>query len=299
MHTPSTEELRALVAVAEASSFTAAAKRLGLTTNAISLRIQRLETVIGVRLFVRTTRSVALTDEGERFVAQVAPLLTALELAQEDVRGGGSGLRGTVRIAIPGSAATGPFLRRLHGLFASHPALVIQARITNGYSDLAAEGLDIALVVGQAPASTFVGRRLGTVNWVLAAAPSYIDRRGRPTVPADLANHSCLRLYAHPAQTEWTLTDRRGREVSVPVGGSFEADDSRVLGDATYEGLGIGIRPQGECARAEKAGTLERVLPGHKFQPMDVYALLPKGRADIPRIAACLAILREVVKELA
>lgn len=89
-----------------------------------------------------------------------------------------------------------------------------------------------------------------------------------------------------------------GNEIVVPVSGPFEADDSRVLGDATYAGLGIGIRPQGECTRAEKAGALERVLPGHRFQPRDITALLPKGRSGIPRIAACLEALREAVEEL-
>ena len=96
-----------------------------------------------------------------------------------------------------------------------------------------------------------------------------------------------------------TVAEGRGREVSVRVGGGYEADDSRALGDATYAGLGIGVRPAGECARAEKDGRLERVLLGYRFRPLDVYALLPKGRVRIPRVAACLEALRAAVLELA
>jgi len=298
MHPPSLDELLAFVAVAEAGGFTAAAQRLGLTTNAVSLRIQKLEEALHVRLLVRTTRSVALTDEGERFLARIAPLLTAIEVAQEEVRGGIGEVRGAVRIAIPGAVATKPFLDRLNVLFNRHPGLVVQVRVGGATSNLAAEGLDIALHVGQVPETTFVGRRIGTVTWVLAAAPSYLAKFGRPKLPADLSKHRCLRLFAHPPQSEWIIVDRRGNEVVVPVSGPFEADDSRVLGDATYAGLGIGIRPQGECARAENAGLLERVLPGHRFQPLDITALLPKGRSGIPRIAACLDVLREAVQEL-
>ena len=93
--------------------------------------------------------------------------------------------------------------------------------------------------------------------------------------------------------------DRRGREVVAHVRGGYEADDSRALGDATYAGLGIGIRPAGECARAQREGRLERVLPGYRFQPLDVYALVSKGRLRVPRVAACLEALRAAVDELA
>lgn len=100
-------------------------------------------------------------------------------------------------------------------------------------------------------------------------------------------------------QDEWTLVDRRGRELTVPVCGGYEADDSRALGDATYAGLGIGVRPAGECDRAEQEGRLERVLPGYRFQSLDVYALVPKGRVRVPRVAACLEAIRAGVLELA
>ena len=295
----SLDELSAFVAVAQAGGFTPAGRRLRLTTNAVSLRIQKLEQTLGVKLFVRTTRRVALTNEGTRFLASVSKVLVDLETAQDDLRSDEELVRGTVRIAIPGAVATTPFFDRLRDLFAAHPALSVELRVTNQRVDLAAEGLDIALAVGQQPASTFVGRLLGKATWVLAASPGYLKRHGRPKTPGDLAQHQCLRLLAHPAQDEWALIDDKGREHVVPVTGGLVADDSRALGDATYAGLGIGVRPLAECARADKQGTLKRVLPTFRFRSLEVYALLPKGRARTPRVALCLEALRAAIVDLA
>ena len=295
----SLDELRALAAVYETGGFTSAGRRLALTTNAVSLRVQRLEQDLGVRLFTRTTRSVAPTEEGRTFYARVSRVLADLDEAEEELRPTSGGLRGTVRVAIPGALATTPLLARLRSLLDEHPALSIQTRVASGALDLVAAGVDIGVVVGQLPETTFVGRRLGRATWVLAAAPSYLNAHGRPQNPADLAEHRCLRLLASPPQDEWTLVDRRGREVVVGVHGSYEADDSRTLGDATYAGLGVGVRPAGECAKAQRDGRLERVLPGYRFQPLDIYALVPKGRLRVPRVAACLEALRSAVHELA
>lgn len=295
----SLDELRAFAAVYETGGFTAASKRLVLTTNAVSLRVQRLEQDLGVRLFVRTTRSVAPTEEGRTFYARVSRVLADLDEAEEALRPLEAGLRGTVRISVPGAIATTPLLERLRALLDEHPRLTIQTRVASGPVDLVAEGIDIGVIVGQLPETTFVGRLLGRATWVLAASPSYLSARGRPRTPSELSTHRCLRLLSSPPQDEWTLVDRRGREVVVEVRGGYEADDSRALGDATYAGLGIGVRPAGECARAEREGRLERVLPAYRFQPLDVYALVPKGRLRVPRVAACLDALRAAVDELA
>ncbi|MEL6298445.1 MAG: LysR family transcriptional regulator [Pseudomonadota bacterium] len=299
MPLPSLIDIEAFITVAETGSFTQAAARLGVSANAISLRVQRLERALRVKLFVRTTRHVALTDEGERYLARITPLLEEMRSAQEDMTTRGDAMRGTVRIAIPGGVATEPFLDRLASILEDHRQLSIQIAVKNFAPNVAMDGLDIAVVVGQLRDTSFVGRRLGQVTWALAAAPGYLARHGTPRTPADLAAHRCMRLLTHPPQTEWALFDKRGRETIVRIGGNFEADDSRLLGDATYHGLGIGLRPSGELKRAVKAGTLKPVLTGYKFQMLDVYALLPKGRAKLPRIAICLDALRTAIKEIA
>ncbi|MGD9602551.1 MAG: LysR family transcriptional regulator [Gammaproteobacteria bacterium] len=293
------EELQAFVAVADSGGFSPAAKRLQITTNAVSVRVRKLEHALGVQLFVRTTRSVSLTNEGTVFLERAATILADLESAQEAVLSGKTELRGTVRLAMPGAIATAPFLACIRELLDANPRLLIQARIINTPVSLAAEGLDIAVTVGAPADSSFIGRPLGRVRWVLVASPAYLAAHGTPRVPQDLARHRCLRLLAYPAQNDWTLVDRKGGKITVPIASGYEADDSRALGDAVYAGIGIGIRPMGELRSAQAAGQLVRVLPKYWFEPLEVFALVPRGRTSLPRIAACLEALRQAVAALA
>jgi DNA-binding transcriptional LysR family regulator len=297
-HHASLDELQAFVTLTETGSFTAAAKRLRLSTNAVSQRVRRIEARLGVALFVRTTRSVRLTPDGEALRASVVPLLSALEQAQDELRGRDARLRGRVRLAVPGALATLPLLARLRGLLDAHPELEVELRVVNRGPQLAAQGLDVAVWVGTPPDSGFVARKLGDVAWVLAAAPSYLDRRGRPRTPAELAHHRCLRFLDDPPQESWRLQGPAG-VVHVAVSGGFECDDSRTLGDATYEGLGIGLRPLGECTRAQLAGALERVLPDHHMAAIPVHALIAPGRARTQRITALIDVLRAALSQLA
>lgn len=294
----SLDDVRAFLAVAEAGGFTAAAPRLGVTTNAVSLRVRHLENALGVRLLARTTRSVGLTDEGRIYAQRAATAVAELEAVGTELRAGQSGVRGNVRIALPGALAVREFLTCMREVLGAHPHLSVQLRVANGPVALIAEGLDIVVVVGQPEDSTFVGRLLGQVSWVLVAAPAYLDRAGRPATPADLIGHECLRFLGSTPQREWSLVDERGTQLTCRVGGNFEADDSRTLGDAAYAGIGIGIRPHAECAQAVRLGLLEQVLPGYRFQPMDVYALVPAGRIRLRRVAACLEALRAGVAAL-
>ncbi len=292
-------DIDAFATVATTLSFTQAAERLGVSANAVSLRVRRLESVLRVRLFVRTTRHVALTDEGRRYLDRIVPLLEDMWEAQQEMAAASGSMSGTVSISLPAGVATGPFLDRLRAVLEEYGELGVQMRVRNQMTNSAADGADIALTVGGLPETSFVGRKLGTVTWVLAASPAYAERHGLPMEPQDLIRHRCLRLLSVPAQREWVLLNAEGEEIIAPVGGGFEADDSRFLGDAVYRGLGIGLRPRGEFAEAVNAGRLLPVLPGYVFQPLDVHAILPKGRAKLPRVAACLAALMEAVEAIA
>ena len=282
----SLDELRAFCAVAETRSFTAAAARLQVTTNGVSLRVRRLEEALGVRLFVRTTRHVSMTDEGVAVHKTMARMLDEIDALEAEIRPDRADLRGTVRIAMPAVLASGPFFAKLRELQDAHPELWVQTKVSNNPIMPSTEGLDIAIYVGRPPETALV------------AAPEYLRRHGRPTRPADLTRHRCLRLLTNPPQNEWTVVDARGREHTVPVGRGYEADDSRALGDAAYAGLGIGLRPAGEAARAAAQKQLEIVLPKFRFQPLEIHALLPQGRIRVPRVAACLQVLRDAVREL-
>lgn len=240
-----------------------------------------------------------MTEEGHAFLTRVTSVLTELESAEEAVRAGRFALAGTVRIAMPGVFATRLFLSRVRELRELDPRMLVQTRIVNSAIDQVAEGIDIALTVGTPKDSALIGYLLGSIRWVLVASPVYVEKHGLPVSPADLGQHRCLRLFTSPPQNQWKLVGRSGESVTVTVTSAYEADDSRTLGDAAYEGLGIGVRSLKECSRGVAEGRLVRVLPDYWFEPSDVYALVPRGRTRLPRVVACLDLLRAVVQELA
>ncbi len=301
------EQLRTFISVADTRSFSGAARTLQISTNGVSLRIRQLEQALRAKLFVRTTRSVSLTDEGRLLYTRAFRLLSDLDELQNELDPKSNEPRGTVRVGLPAVIAGAPFLKHLGALLDKYPHLAVQTRVTNAMVMPASEGLDIVVAAGTPSDSALIAKHIGRASWVLAASPAYARRHGLPTLPEELQQHRCLRLLANPPQNEWALVAENvkghgskgtRREVTVPVGGNYQADDSRVLGDAVYAGLGIGIRSARECAEGVRRNTLVRVLPSYRFKPMDVYALLPQGSSKLPRVAACLDALKAAMQDL-
>ena len=290
-------DLRTFARIVDAGSLAAAARTLRLSTNAVSRRLMKLEDDLGVRLAHRTTRALALTDEGRALYGRATRVIAELDAAEQELHPSGDPIAGVVRLVIPPAAATPSLLAVMRTLLDGHPRLHLQLQIANLGLDQLAHGADLVLHVGAIPQTSIVARRIATVTWWLAAAPAYLDRHGRPRRPGDLASHRCLRFLGERPQDAWQLLDRAGRMVVVPVRGNFESDDSRVLGDATYAALGIGVRPQAEVIAAVEAGRLERVLPGYVFDRIVLHALLPPGRLRVPRVAALVEALSTTLAE--
>lgn len=289
------EDLRTFALVVDSGSLSAAARTLQLSTNAVSRRIQRLEEQAHARLLNRTTRRIHLTDEGRMLYARCARIVAELDAVEEELHPSGDPLRGVVRLAVPSGVPVRHLLESIAKVLSSHPQLTLQLRISNVPLDPIATNVDVALHVGPVPDSSLIAQPLASVSWVLAASPAYVTRHGLPRNPAELEAHQCLRLLADRPQRTWDLIDRRGRRVKARVGGAFECDDSRVLGDAIYAGLGIGVRSEEDLARGLAERTLVHVLPHYRFGAFEVTALVPPGRLKVPRVAAFVALLREVI----
>jgi len=227
--------------------------------------------------------------------ARCARIVAEIDAVEEELHPSGDPLQGAVRLAVPSGAPVRHLLGSIANVLASHPRLTVQLRISNAPIDPIASSVDIALHVGPVPDSSLIARPLATLSWVLGASPAYVKHHGLPRQPVELANHQCLRLLADRPQRVWHLLDRRGRRVKARVGGAFECDDSRVLGDAIYAGLGIGVRSDAELASGLADGTLVHVLPGYRFGAFEITALVPPGRLKVPRVAAFVALLREVI----
>jgi DNA-binding transcriptional LysR family regulator len=291
-------DLATFVQILEAGSFTAAARRQGLTVNAVSRRLQQLEEGLGIKLIERTTRRLTPTDAGRRLHQRASSILELLIEAEADVVRSRSEVEGLVRIAMPSAAITPLLLAELRDTSAKHPALRLDLRV--GAPHLPGEaGVDVAIVAERPPPTlNLLSRRIGLKGWGLAAAPSYVAAHGLPKRPEDLSDHACLRFVGAVPQRTWTLTGPGGKRVIVPVNGAFECDDSRILGDAAYVGLGIGVRAESEITAAVARRELVHVLPGWRFGAVPVWLLTTTARRELPRVATVTAVLDAALRRL-
>jgi DNA-binding transcriptional LysR family regulator len=272
------EDIRAFVEVVEGQGFSAAARRLGVSKSIVSRRIARLESDLGARLISRTTRGVNPTEAGMEFKARGERILAELEEARDAVAQSGQAIVGALRVAAPLS-----FLRHaapvLAELAAAHPLLKVETAYSDARIDLIAERFDCAIRIGSLPDSSLVARRISPITGILVASPAYLDVRGRPTTPADLAQHEMLvrtgRLDAE------SLPLRSGREtVSIRLNGRFKADNGEALYHAALAGLGIAALPTFLLHEAINAGTLEVVLRDYALQEAALFLVRPPGPAS-------------------
>lgn len=293
-------DVRLFRQIVASGGISAAARALHDNKNRVSQRLAALEEALGVRLADRTTRSVRLTDEGERFLTSANELIEAADRAELAVARKDA-VDGRVRLAVRSALSGLGIASELVRLLQAEPKLSLQIVVVDDAADLRgieARGFDLAVQVGQLRDSTLHGRRLGEVCFAMAAAPSYIRAAGRLRSPRDLAARECIRRLGSTPETVWRLVSDGGRRVAAPIGGRLECDDARLQTEILYGGFGIGLRPAAEVRRAARAGVLEHVLPGWTHAPISVWAVAPKGRLRQPRVALVTELLARVVGSL-
>lgn len=281
-------EIAAFAAVAEQGSFTKAASALGRDATVLSRRVQSLERRLGVRLFARTTRHVALTEAGATFLARTQAIVSALHDAHEEASAHGGGeARGTLRLALPatfGRMWIAPFLPEF---MEAHAQLRIDVSYSNRFVDLVAEGFDVAVRLGELADSRLVARRIAPRRRLLCAAPSFIERHGALERPEDLARLPCLAFTGLASHPNWTFSNARGERVTIRADGPLVSDDAEALGYAAVQGLGVMLTTDWLVGRDLAAGTLVPVL--EDWMPEDegsIYAVVPSSRLLPPKTRA-------------
>ena len=236
-----TQHLRTFVEVVRQGSFAAAARRLDLATSQATRAVAAIESELGARLLHRTTRKVTLTQPGAAYYEQVSVLLEQLDAAAEDLRSSTAEVRGMVRLTASlalGQRLVMPLLPKLHALY---PGLQLDLRFSDMNVDLIGQQVDIALRQGPAVDDSLVGARLARLRYRVCASPAYIERCGRPRVPADLVDCDCLRIALPGFQSEWTFRPLGGDAAQtevVPVKGWMVASSALSLHQAALAGLG-------------------------------------------------------------
>ena len=275
--------------VATRGSLSAAARAEGVAPAVISRRLDALEEHLGVKLLVRTTRRLALTHEGTAFLDDCQRILAEVAGAEASVSAGGVQASGHLRITAPagfGRRHVAPLLPDFH---AAHPRLRISLNLSDRVIDLAGEGYDCAVRVGDLPDSSLVSIRLAV------AAPGYLARRGTPQHPRDLAQHDCLVLSSDASQTRgWAFADEDGQVTYLRPGGPLDCSDGQVLHDWCLAGHGIAWRSTWEVEHEIAAGLLVEVLAGFAAPPNGIYAILPHPTRHAPlRVRLWVDYLRE------
>jgi len=286
--------LTSFVRAAEHGSFSAAARSLGVSPAAVSKNVAHLEAHVGVRLFHRSTRRLALTGSGERFLAQVRDPLASLDAAIAGVRGDDDEPSGTLKVSM-GQALGRNFLVPLLGEFLERcPAVVPDWHFDNRRIDLVGEGFDAAVGGGFELAPGLVARELAPVHLVAVASPDYLAGRPLPQQPADLAELAGIMRRSTPSGRvrPWTLRPRRGTEQPVPCRPRLILSDPEAIALAARQGLGVALVPMPFAFAHIASGELIRLLPGWYSDagPLSIYypsrRLLPaKTRAFVDFVA--------------
>ena len=308
-------QVHALTLLAQLGSFTQVAQRLGLSKAGVSQRITELERSVAQTLVLRTTRSVRLTDAGQRLVEQTAASFAQIARSVVEARDLAAQPRGLVRVTAPVALGRQQVAAHIEAFLCEHPDIRIELDLSDRLVTLAHEGFDLAIRHTGAPPDNHVAWRLCESRTMLVASAAYLRRHGTPLEPAELAAHACL-PYLRPGPAQWkferTLRPKRGRSsaepkrgqpqsepqperVSVAVHGPFRASNSELLRGAALAGLGLALLPDFSATEAVRAGRLREVLPS--WRPVGVfgdavYAIRPWSLNPSKAVQALVAHLR-------
>jgi DNA-binding transcriptional LysR family regulator len=275
MTTELRSHLDAFIAAADEGSFSAAARRLGLTPAAVSKSVAQFEARLGVRLFQRSTRSLALTTDGERLYAQVRRPWSEIGDALTDVRQGAGKPAGTLKVALAHTVGREYFVPMMDEFVRRYPDVVPDLHFDNRQVDLVAEGFDVAIGGGIELTDALIARELARLRIVLVAAPAYLAANPVPKQPADLVRHRGLlrRSLSSGRLVPWVLKNKAGEEVVASVRPVMVLDDPEAMGRAAASGMGIALLPLPHALPFLERGELVPVLPAWYAEalPLAIY----------------------------
>ncbi|WP_336354646.1 LysR family transcriptional regulator [Pseudomonas granadensis] len=289
--------IASFIKVVESGSIVGAAKSLGVSAAAVSQTLNRLEAHLGVRLLQRTTRSMALTENGAVYYEKVRQIAADLESAQSSICGDQEELKG--RLVIASTAAFGRHVLAglIAGFAAQHPGLLIELSTTDGKINHIQDGIDLSLRIRPQLEDGIVARKLVSLPFIFCAAPAYLERAGWPQSPDDLQHHACL-AFRYPLDgrfLRWGFV-RNGQRYDAPIQASAISDDIDALTQMAVHGAGITRLAEFVAAPYLASGQLLPLFDNpHSAvtEPMDIYACVQERAAMTPKVRAFLAYLTQ------
>ena len=285
--------------VAASHSLSQAGREHGLSPAAVSLRMSALEKHYGVTLLIKTTRSVRLTPEGERFLDSCRRVQREIAELEDALHSGGTTLRGVLRIAAPEDLGRQQIAPMISAFVARNPAVNIELTLTDSPVSLPAEGLDAAFRYGNLPDSGLIARRLADNHRLVVGAPSYFARAGRPKTPDDLKSHNCLvHVRGKQREDKWSFVVG-GEATSVTVSGDRTANDGDTLRHWAIEGSGLVMKPAIDVGVDLSEGRLQAVLESFMPEEAGLQILFPDMAHQPPRLRAFIDFAVEWFKRAA
>lgn len=283
------------VNVVEKQGFSAAARALGIPKSRISRHVQQLEESLDTRLLQRNSRHLSLTEAGQAYLRHASAALDCMATAEAAVRRGQDILEGSVTLSCSVGVAQFAVSRLLPLYLAENPGVVVRQQVSNVFTDLIGEGVDLAIRghVRLLPDSQLIQRRLAVVPWHLLASPDYLENHGTPETPAELEGRAALTLGWRADHDSWSLQDAGGTTATITHRVRLRSDDMATLKQAAAEGLGIVALPHYVCRDEVGAGRLCRLLPGWTAGLPELSLLTPSRKGVPPQVEAMVAFLRK------
>jgi DNA-binding transcriptional LysR family regulator len=286
------DAMRVFAAVADAGSLSSASRALGIPVPTVSRKLAALEAHLGARLLSRTTRRMALTEAGRRYLDACRRVIAEIEAADQILSGDEGKLHGSLAVTAP------VVFGRLHVLpvvaefLRAHRRVDVRLTLADRILEMIDEGIDVAIRIGALPDSSLIAVRVGSIRRITCASPDYLRERGRPARPEDLSAHECITFTALASPERWSYPTRRGMR-SVAVQSRLAVTTAEAAIDAAAAGLGVTRVLSYQAAAAIAAGRLETIL--ERFEPpaAPVRVLHGDGRSPRPKVREFVALAAE------
>jgi DNA-binding transcriptional LysR family regulator len=285
------------VSAVESGNFSATARSMNLTPSAVSKQISRLEDRLGARLFNRTTRQLAPTEEGRAYYERCQRILADIAEAESAVTELNADPRGVLRLNMPVVFGRRHIVPIIGEFLENYPNVTMEISMSDQFVDPIAEGADMLIRVGELKDSSLIARKLAEARRVVAATPGYWKKHGEPEKPEELRSHNCLAYSYLSSGNTWRMTDAAGKEHVVQATGNLASNNGEALLEAALQGLGVVNLPTWMVGPDLEEGRLVEVLGDYAQPEPSVHAIYPPGRHLSAKVRAFVDFLANHFKE--
>jgi len=283
------------VSVARAGSFIGGARELSISRAMVTKHIAQLESHLGARLFNRTTRSLSLTDVGAAYLKRCKTVLADIEEMEGAVTQLHTEPRGKLKVSAPtviGALYVAPAIAEFLAL---HKELSVNLILQSNFGDMVEEGIDIALTFGDLGDTSLIAKQMANSSLLVCGSPEYFEANGRPLIPEDLDDHSCLVNWAIPPRNKWMFRGLEGKR-EIEVSGRMQANAADPIRIAAKKGLGLVMLPEYIVSKDIEKGHLQVVLQDYAVEPMHIHAVYPHRKYLSAKVRAFLIFLEDWLK---